>query len=83
MSKAIDQEEFWQGGLYKKCSSWCPLGGHAKGWESLVWKTWNGEALSSDQNNNGRFDHYHMWSPIEFEFDLNWVSWIPKVVIDV
>jgi hypothetical protein len=21
MSKAIDQEEFWQGGLYKKCSS--------------------------------------------------------------
>ena len=83
MSKAIDQEGFWQGGLYKKCSPWCALGWHAKSWESLVWKTWNGEAQSSDQNNNGRFDHYCMWAKLEFENHLKSVSLIPKVVIDV
>jgi hypothetical protein len=83
MNLVIDQRWFWPGGLYKKSSPWCALGWHAKSWESLVWKTWNREAQSRDQNINGRFDHYHMWSPIEFEKHLNCVSWIPIVVINV
>jgi hypothetical protein len=83
MSIVIDQRWFWQGGLYQSCSPWCALGWHAKSWESLVWKTWNREAQSSDQNINGSFDHYCMWANLEFEFDLKCVALIPKVVISV
>ena len=83
MSIVFDPRWFWHGGLYQSCSPWCALGWGAKNWESLVWKTWNARAQISDQNINGRFDHYHMWSQFEFEFDLICVSLIPKVVISV
>ena len=83
MSLVFDPRWFWYGGLYKSCSPWCALGWGAKNWESLVWKTWNPGAQSSDQNANGKNDHYFMWSPIELGFDLICVSLIPKVVISV
>ena len=82
---SIDFYSKWicPGGLYKSCSPWCPLGWHAKSWESLVWNYWDIRAQSGDQNINGRFDQYHMWAKFEFEIHLNCVSLIPKVVISV
>ena len=83
MSIVLDPKWIWHGGLYQSFSPWCALGWHAKNWESLVWKTWKPGAQSGDQNINGRFDHYSMWSQFEFGFDLICVSLIPKVVISV
>ena len=71
------------GGLYQSCSPWSVLGCGAKNWKSLVWKTWNPGAQSSDQNVNGKNGHYFMWSPIELGSDLICFSLIPKVVISV